>query len=283
MKHSLTIAILLLCAAFVQAQDKIITRDGRQIEAKVERVKSNGVEYRMWNNLTGPLFEMTDAEAVTIIFSNGTTHVFQAPAAQTTQPGGYAPAYGDNRQRMTAQIDDQGLPIPIPGVQVVKWNNDDDDYRLGGVKMDEERFELFLQKNCTPAYERFRSGVKMKRAGWALFGSGLGIWTAGLALCLSGIDYYVVVYDGKGNVKDYSSMDNSRYNCYVAGAVLCAFGSAALTASIPLMIVGIHKKDHAYETYNEQCARSLSSNSTPEFRLNLTTGHVNGLGVSLNF
>ncbi len=269
MKKTLTIAIMLLFAiASVSAKDVIITRDGKKIECYVVKTNSKGVEYRTNNPDNGPIFELTNDEAATITFESGEVYVFQTSAPETVK-------YGS----LTPEIDSDGLPKPIEGMAVRRES--DDAYYMGSMKMDEEQFERFLQRNCTPAYERFRTGVKLKRTGWALFGVGIGMTISGVALVASGVRYYKVTSKST-SIEVTEITDPVNRSLYIPGAIFLSFGSAALTASIPLLCVGIHKKDHAYETYNEQCTNRQAYSHNNEVRLNLSASH-NGLGFSLNF
>ena len=264
MKKSLTIAIMLLFAiASVSAKDVIITRDGKKIECYVVKTSSKGVEYRTNNPDSGPVFELTNDEAATITFESGEVYVFQASVPETPKSGS-----------LTPDIDSDGLPKPIEGMAIRRES--DDAYFMGTMKMDEEQFERFLQRNCTPAYERFRSGVQLKRTGWALFGTGAGLFISGIALYASG--YRVYTYNSNTELWYYEN----KASLWIPGAIFMSFGSAALSASIPLLCVGIHKKDHAYETYNEQCTNRRAYSRNDDVRLNLSASQ-NGLGFSLNF
>ena len=267
MKKSLIIAITLLLAVITaSAQDKIITKDGKQLAVKVEKIdpEKGSVEYHDWDNLTGPIFVLSKEKVATILFENGNVYVFE----ETAETSG----------KSESKYDSAGLPKAVEGVSIIKYN--DDDYRLGDIRMDEDQLERFLQTNCTPAYERFRTGVQLKRTGWALFGVGAGLCAVGMALTCSGLYATKYTYDSsKGWDVEEHYINNGLY---IPGAILLSFGSAAWTASIPLLAVGIHKKDHAYETYNEQCSQKRYS-FRPEFQLNLKGGDATGLGFALNF
>ena len=118
------------------------------------------------------------------------------------------------------------------------------------------------------------NGKKLKKAGW-------GIFSIGLAMTIGGGSMYTIsevrreqYRDNYNNDKDYRQLIKS---VNMGGLELMSIGSIFVTAvSIPLLGVGYHRTNHAYEVFNEQCA-------TPEkLTLNLQASQ-NGLGLALNF
>ena len=76
--------IAITCASF--AQDVIVTKDSKSIEAKVVEVNVDNIKYRQFDNIEGPLYTILKSDVVSITFQNGLTQTFvtQTPA-QTTQ------------------------------------------------------------------------------------------------------------------------------------------------------------------------------------------------------
>jgi len=83
--------ITLTCACF--AQDIILTKDSRKIEAKVTEVNIENVKYKIFNHQDGPLYTIPKSDIVTITYQNGLVDTFgsvsptpPAPAQTTATP-----------------------------------------------------------------------------------------------------------------------------------------------------------------------------------------------------
>lgn len=66
------------------AQDIIVTRDSKRIEAKILEVSSSEVKYKEASNADGPTFVLNTSEINTIIYSNGSVKVFDQQAQPHT-------------------------------------------------------------------------------------------------------------------------------------------------------------------------------------------------------
>ena len=73
----LLILITLCCIPFVQAQDIITTKDGKDIQSKILEVNPNEVKYKKYNNLDGPTFTLSKSEILIVRYENGENEVFQ--------------------------------------------------------------------------------------------------------------------------------------------------------------------------------------------------------------
>lgn len=67
----------LCCIPFVQAQDIITTKDGKDIQSKILEVNANEVKYKKYNNLDGPTFTLSKSEILIVRYENGENEVFQ--------------------------------------------------------------------------------------------------------------------------------------------------------------------------------------------------------------
>lgn len=243
------------------AGDIIVTASAERIDAKIVEVSDTEVKYKRQDNLNGPTFVMPTSKIATIIFSNGTVQAFNQKK-QAPQQSGYANV-GSNKYEYQ------------PG-QIVKKN---DFYWIGDNRMDENQYFAYIQKNCEAAWDSYNNGCRMWKAGWGLFGAGTAILSAGIitAAC-SSIGVYTYTYNvstGKTLSSNYRTYRND--DAYVAGVVLCAFGSASLSASVPLLVIGGIKRNNSHEVYNEECAPKNTAMS-----LNVQAGQ-NGLGLALTF
>ena len=83
----LTVAsvVVLTCTSF--AQDVIVTRDSKKIEAKVTEINVDNVRYKNFDNQDGPTYTLPKSNIVTIIYQNGQVEMFDTEA-QTQKPAG---------------------------------------------------------------------------------------------------------------------------------------------------------------------------------------------------
>ena len=243
--------LMLIVAGFVSAQDVIITRDAKRIEAKIIEVSSSEIKYKEFSNQDGPTFVLNTAEINTIIYKNGSVKVFDEPRQN-------APAYNNG----AAQSNEYASVAKFSGSPITK---SDETYYMGDQRLTEEQYVQFVQKNCTQAYEAFTKGKKLRKTGFQLLSSGLPIFAVGTIL------YGVGIGVGKEN-RD----DSIILGCGIPGAVLMGVGSGLTVASIPCIVVGTVRKNNSYEIYNANCARPFAL----QFDIK-STG--NGIGLAMKF
>ena len=85
---SIIIAISLVASRTSMAQDIIHTYDSAPIKARVLEIGDDYMYYKTWDNLDGPLYNMSLSRVVKIVFENGTTKTF-APVSPYISPGPY--------------------------------------------------------------------------------------------------------------------------------------------------------------------------------------------------
>lgn len=259
MKKIFLLAVATVAAFSAYAQDVIITRDAKRVEAKILEVSSSEIKYKEFNNLEGPTFVLTTGEINTIIYQNGTVKVFDQQPRQAAPVYGAAPAYAPA----------YGTP-QATGTPIVR---NDDNYIMGDVRMTEDQYVTFIQQNCTQAYEQYMKGQKLRKSGWGLFASGLTFM--GVGSLFVGLAY------GLAGPTKYSSStryeDESLYlGLCVPGAMLLGAGSGLFIASIPCIVVGTVKRNNSHEVYNATCARQTAL----EFGIQTSQ---NGVGVAMKF
>ena len=272
------ILLTLLCAAVlapIWAQDIIITTASERIDAQILEVSKNEIKYKRMDNLEGPTFVIATSELASIIYKNGNVQTFQQEE-QKPQPTTYQPT----GQGTVTLLEGDRAPAYQPGVTIRK--DDDDYYWLGNLRMQEEVYYEYIKNNCQEAWDSYQTGRKLFRTGWGLFGGGTALFIAGIALASAGNwGVYTVTYTyNKSTGQVYnstSSWSREKEDCFTAGAVLLSFGSAALSASVPLLIIGSIKKNNSHEVYNESCAKQQAPLS-----LNFQMG-TNGVGLALKF
>lgn len=86
MKKIFTICTCIMMATMsIIAQDIIVTKDAKKIEAKILEVSKTEIKYKEQNNLDGPTFILETTEISSIIYSNGNVEVYQQPSEQQTE------------------------------------------------------------------------------------------------------------------------------------------------------------------------------------------------------
>ena len=86
MNKRILTGLLSLCLMIVElsAQDIIVTRDSRKIEAIVMNVDEGVVRYKNYYNPNGPTYRIEVSQIASIIYENGGTHKFYPPRRPTT-------------------------------------------------------------------------------------------------------------------------------------------------------------------------------------------------------
>lgn len=252
--------LLLLVAAIVAplwAADIIVTTSSERIDAIIEEVSDSEVKYKKADNPTGPLFVIKAEQIASIIYSNGTVSVFEKKKEEPKKAQTYVSSYG--------MYDPFGNYLPMGGGVVPEYQpgvirKTDDFYWLGDARMDERTYLEYLRMNCQEAWDSYMTGSRLWGGGWGLFGGGTALFVVGLELYLIGVTGKRIDYD-----------------LSTSGAVLLAFGSVALSGSIPLLVIGSIKRNNTHEVYNESCANNQTALN---FQLQASQ---NGLGIAMQF
>lgn len=260
MKKFFLLAVAAIAAVGVYAQDVIVTRDAKRVEAKILEVSSSEIKYKEFNNQDGPTFVLQAAEINTIIYQNGTVKVFD-------QPKQAAPAAVYNVSQTTYAA--TGAP-QATGMPITKR---DKMYYMGDQAMNEDQYVAFVQLNCQQAYASYMSGKKLRKSGWGMFGSGLTFLVCGSVLYGVGYGLGGPKYTG-GSIQD----EGLYLGMGIPGAILLGVGSGLFVGSIPCIVVGTVRRNNSYEIYNETCARSTAN--TIEFGIQPA---ANGIGVAMRF
>lgn len=84
MKKTLIVITLFLMIGSLSAQDKIYFNDGSLIEAKVLVVSESKVQYKIFDNQSGPTFEIGLSKINMIIYENGSHQMFKEEGDKAT-------------------------------------------------------------------------------------------------------------------------------------------------------------------------------------------------------
>ena len=135
--------IALTCACF--AQDVIVTKDAKKINAKVTEVNVDNIKYKNFDNLEGPTYTLPKSDIVTILYQNGQVETFE-----TEKPANQAAT---------------STPVPTPTQTTAP--------------MQSQRFSLSnMQKDDPILYQQYLSGRKQSGFGSVLLVAG-GVMSIG--------------------------------------------------------------------------------------------------------
>jgi len=192
------VAAMLLNVTSAMAQDIITLKTGDDIEALVEKVGGVEIEYRKWDNQTGPVYVIKTDKVFMIKYRNGTKEVFNTP---TKSP-----------QSQVEQVQQTVTPV-TPLTPATPSSNDlrAEFYRIGD---DDRAMSGFFKRHSFYEYaDRFDAACRQRNSGKALLGVGLGLTGVGIIVSVSGV--------------------SNGYNGIV-GSVISGIGSIFTIISIPV-------------------------------------------------
>ena len=173
MKQLILLTCALMASVTLVAQDIIVTKDAKKIDAKILEVSKTEIKYKEVDNLEGPTFVLETEEISSILYSNGKVEVYNQYSEE------------DSLKSAKEETANNGKSLnyysPVPAnenIQYVARNGNT--YYYGGNRMKGASYENFLLNNCKEAYDQYKSGHNVAIAGWVLFGVGLG-----MDVCLS--------------------------------------------------------------------------------------------------
>jgi cytochrome c biogenesis factor len=87
LRKVLFFACFTILASVCVAQDIIVTKDSKRINAKVMEVNEDNIKYKNFDNQDGPVYTLSKSNIVTILYKNGQVETFETesskPAAAT--------------------------------------------------------------------------------------------------------------------------------------------------------------------------------------------------------
>ncbi len=168
------VALLLASLSTAKAQDTITLRSGDQIQAQILKISDTEVEYKEWNNLTGPTRIKNVADIFMIQYENGTKEVFKEKPSVTSPLGG---------------VDAYGRPL-----ELAVDKNSRSYLSLGNREIGERDAMDLLGRN---QYEEFLKGYGYQKGGKISMIAGGSLLGAGAVLTIIGaIEYDELLYVG---------------------------------------------------------------------------------------
>ena len=82
MKQLIFIVLALIASASLAAQDIIVTKNAKKIDAKILEVSTSEIRYKELDNLDGPIFILRADEINSIIYANGKVVLYNQPKSE---------------------------------------------------------------------------------------------------------------------------------------------------------------------------------------------------------
>jgi len=230
------------------AQDVIVTRDSKKIEARVTEISVDMVKYRMFDNLDGPVYSLPKSNIVSIVFQNGLVETFDQATPTTTTPATNAQA------TTTPTTNAPTTTAARPQTTAVATSTQRSSaYTTAPRRLTTAETLSEMQFNYPRLYSQWRAGQRMKGVGWGLTGVGIGSMVLGIAIGVSG--------------EENGDDDQSE-----AGAVITAAGICLTTAGITVLAIGAGKRRRAIRAFNNQYYSM--EQVTPQFQLKVAPNSV---------
>ena len=247
MKRIIFLLVSVMCTiTLLHAQDIIVTRDAKRIEAKIVEVSSESVKYLDPSNPEGPTFIMQADEISSVLFQNGQVKVY------------------DEVQEVPKRNKSMMLKEGSANNYLARAGST---YYYNGQEMRGREYEQFLLQNCATAFNAYKSGQNTMIAGWVLLSYGV------VGVCA--FSALLVTMDRR----DYNQYNNAEATYgLVVGLEIAGLttASASTIASIPCLWVGYTKMHRSVELFNFSCAHKQQAYWS-------VNASQNGVGLAYNF
>ena len=234
--------IALACACF--AQDVIVTKDSKRINAKVTEVNVDNIKYKQFENQNGPVYTLLKSDILTILYQNGQVESFGVESSSSSTAATATTSATVNTQKKVAAP----YSGPIPSKEELKQK---------------------MAINAPHFYDRYKSAS-------TLSGVGAGMTIGGVALAIIG-----GITANKEELPPTNEYE-TRYKLSGPGAAVMGVGIVSALAGTPIWIVGGSKKKKTRNAYLQEFGYSYHIPVQPSPYLKLKTTS-NGLGLALVF
>jgi len=171
-----TTLVLMSLSLAVSAQDIIVTRDNKRIDANITEVSGDNIRYKKANSPDGPVFVMPVKDINSIVYKNGDVQTFEETAATQSQPAAVKKSEPAPITASTAAseptvykaLEFKGDVLPeieykkavVPGKKKMKKR-----YCGGNMVLNKREFKIFLQRNCPEAYKELKKAQTLNIIG----------------------------------------------------------------------------------------------------------------------
>lgn len=170
-----TTLVLMSLSLAVSAQDIIVTRDNKRINANITEVSGDNIRYKKANSPDGPVFVMPVKDINSIVYKNGDVQTFEETAATQNQPAAVSATPAPITTSTAASeptvykaLEFKGDVLPeieykkavVPGKKKMKKR-----YCGGNMVLNKREFKIFLQRNCPEAYKELKKAQTLNIIG----------------------------------------------------------------------------------------------------------------------
>ena len=170
-----TTLVLMSLSLAVSAQDIIVTRDNKRIDANITEVSGDNIRYKKANSPDGPVFVMPVKDINSIVYKNGDVQTFEEttatqnqPAAVSATPAPITTSTAASEPTVYKALEFKGDVLPeieykkavVPGKKKMKKR-----YCGGNMVLNKREFKIFLQRNCPKAYKELKKAQTLNIIG----------------------------------------------------------------------------------------------------------------------
>ncbi len=163
-------AIVATCSLF--AQDIIVTKDAKKIEATILEVSKSEIKYKEIDNPNGPTFMLETDEISSIIYSNGKVVVYNQNAQDTAK----------EPEKEEPVVNNDDATSQETNGRIFRENGD---YYYKGSFISAKEVERILERENTAAYNQWKKAHGMLVGGAVCTGIGSGLVLGGLVSLIS--------------------------------------------------------------------------------------------------
>ena len=272
MKKIITLLVFVVCTTMLYAQDIIITKDSKRIEAKIIEVTPTTVKYKKWSYQDGPDILEAKSNIAAIMWGNGEVEAFSVEEVVATtkeeekqevvvkeestmeKEDSVAIVKEVEKEKMVAnkntvivKTENNNYVVGTGGLSLVRLENGD--YMCDGKLIAHENIREFYANNCYDAYLMYKKAYNTSVAGYTLLCAGSVCALAGSLTMIGDL---------------------------ASGLALLVTGLCADIACIPTILVAYKQQNKAIDIYNKNCSKK----EIATLNLGSTT---NGFGLTINF
>lgn len=266
MKKIITLLLFVACTTILCAQDIIITKDSKRIEAKIIEVTPTIVKYKKWNYQDGPDILEAKSNIAAIMWGNGEVEAFNIEeVVETTKEEEKQDVVVKEESKIEkeesvaivkevadknmviAKTENNNYVVGTGSLSLVRLENGD--YMCDGKLITHENIREFYANNCYDAYLMYKKAYNTSVAGYTLLCAGSVCALAGSLTMIGDL---------------------------ASGLALLVTGLCADIACIPTILVAYKQQNKAIDIYNKNCSKK----EIVTLNLGSTT---NGFGLTINF
>lgn len=261
----LCLSALWACGS-VSAQDVIVTRDSKRIDASVQEISDTEVRYKRQDNPDGPVFVLKTSEIASIVFANGEVQSFENVGSQQRSEQSATPS------AVNSQMYSDYPMVVSQGGRIIRYRPggrlayDGLHTTYDGVEIEAKTCLEFLKMTCPDAYNKYNDASTVGILAGGLLGAGASALLWGLI---------AAVIDEEGMRTGNATQDELDVDYAIVGA-----GAIGMLLSLPLFGLKVSLKNKSVEVFNSQ---AIYVPQRPSVASLTFSASPNSVGLCLNF